>query len=198
MLLLPGQTGEAGKASQKQYPFGNWGVLDRKFLLHFFLSFRVLQVSEDHCCAVYTKTYASDAMRLYGWCVPNFYTPLRWITNTTFVPLHPLVVSPFCARSVWAGWVRGPVWTWWRREKSFTLPAIEHMSPPLDTLTWPPRAGLGPAEKFFFGFLSKGGPPKNIYTKSVKLSVAEWLGFGLKVNLYSRQIMILPKKTKCI
>jgi len=36
MLHLPGQTGEAGKASQKQCAFGNRRALDRKFLLPFF------------------------------------------------------------------------------------------------------------------------------------------------------------------
>jgi hypothetical protein len=129
MLLLAGQTGEAWKASQKQSAFENRGALDRKFLSHFFMSFRELKVSEDHYCAVYTKTYASDAVRLYGGCVRNFYTPPRWITPSTFVPLHPLVVSHFCAHSGRGGWMRGPVWTWWRREKSFPLPGIEHMSP---------------------------------------------------------------------
>jgi hypothetical protein len=72
MLLLPGQTGEAWKASQKQSAFENRGALDSKFLSPFFY-FRELKESEDHYCTVYTKTYASDAMRLYGGCVRNFY-----------------------------------------------------------------------------------------------------------------------------
>jgi len=135
----------ANRRSRESFPkamcFWKSGSIRWKISFTFFLSFRVLKESEDHCCAVYTTTYASEAMRLYGGCVRNFYTPLRWITNTTLVPLHPLVVSPLCARSGLAGWIRGPVWTWWRRVKSFTLPAIEHMLPPLDTPTWPPRAG---------------------------------------------------------
>jgi hypothetical protein len=95
MLLLPGQTGEAWNASQKQCAFGNQGALDKKFLSLFFF-FRRLKESEDHCSVVYTytKTYASEAMRLYGGCVCNFYTPRSCLcTHWWRAPSVPVVVG---------------------------------------------------------------------------------------------------------
>ena len=45
---------------------------------------------------------------------------------------------------------------------------------------------------------NKGGPAKNTYTKSERLTLG-WrvtLAFSFRVNLYNRQIMILQRKTK--
>ena len=44
----------------------------------------------------------------------------------------------------------------------------------------PSKAGSGPGEKRFFEPSNKGGLAKNIYTKSVRLSMAECLRLGLK------------------
>ena len=44
----------------------------------------------------------------------------------------------------------------------------------------PQRAGSFSVKKNFFGASSKGGPAKNLNTKSERLSVAELLGPGLK------------------
>jgi hypothetical protein len=44
----------------------------------------------------------------------------------------------------------------------------------------PPRAVSGPVEKLFSGPRRKDIPAKNIYTKSDRLSVAKWLGLGVK------------------
>jgi hypothetical protein len=54
-----------------------------------------------------------------------------------------------------------------------------------------PKAGSGPGGT---PPRSKGGPAKNLYTKSEKLSVAEWLRFGPKRLICT--IMILPRNTK--
>jgi len=129
--------------------FRKSGSIRYKIPFTFFLSVRGLKESEDHSCAVYTytKTYASDAIRLYGGCVRNFYSPLRRTAISTFVPLYPLVVSPLFVRSGWAGCVRGARLDMVRKGKVLSSAGNGNMSPPLDTLTLPPREGLGPAEK---------------------------------------------------
>jgi hypothetical protein len=47
---------------------------------------------------------------------------------------------------------------------------------------------------------SKGGPAKNLYTKSegVTLSCRVNWAWSERVNLYNRKIMILPKNTKTL
>jgi hypothetical protein len=62
----------------------------------------------------------------------------------------------------------------------------------------PPRVGLGPGGKIVSGTPSKGGPAKNIYSKSeiLTLSCRGTWAWSERVNLYNRQIMILPRSTK--
>ena len=64
----------------------------------------------------------------------------------------------------------------------------------------PPRAGSGPVKKKSTPPLppSKGGPAKNLYTKSegATLSCRVNWAWSERVNLYNRKIMILPKNTK--
>ena len=53
-------------------------------------------------------------------------------------------------------------------------------------------------EKIIFGPFSKGRLAKNLYTKSEGMTLScrvKW-AWSERVNLYSRQIMILPRKTK--
>jgi hypothetical protein len=64
--------------------------------------------------------------------------------------------------------------------------------------TGPPKAGSGPDKNCFSGPTSKGGPAKNLYTKSERLIIGfrvTW-AWSERVNLYNRQIMILPRHTK--
>ena len=59
-------------------------------------------------------------------------------------------------------------------------------------------SGFGPRWKIVFGHPSKGGPSKNIYTKSEKLALScrvTWAS-SERVKLCSRQIMILKDKYK--
>jgi len=58
--------------------------------------------------------------------------------------------------------------------------------------------GLNPGEKNYFGPPSKGSPAKNLYTKSERQTLSckvTWV-WSESVNLYSRQVMILARKTK--
>ena len=68
----------------------------------------------------------------------------------------------------------------------------------------PPYAGSAesdvgvPVGEKILGFHNKGVPGKNIYTKSTNVIVScrETCARSERVNLYERQIMILPRKTK--
>jgi len=60
------------------------------------------------------------------------------------------------------------------------------------------ESGSGSSEKIISGFPSKGGPTGNLYTKSERLVLScrvIW-AWSERVNLYSRQKTILPRKTK--
>jgi hypothetical protein len=52
-------------------------------------------------------------------------------------------------------------------------------------LSGPLNAGSGSGENTFFGTPSKGGPTKRLGTKTERLTVAEWLWFGLEVLICS-------------
>jgi hypothetical protein len=54
---------------------------------------------------------------------------------------------------------------------------------------------LGKAAELF-GPGNKGGPAKNIYTKSERLTLSRMVTLAERVNLYSGQRVILPKKIK--
>ena len=75
---------------------------------------------------------------------------------------------------------------------------LKHFSPTTNRIALPgPRtADLGPGQKIYFGPPNKGGAVKNLYSKSERLALSlTWVWSG-RVNVFSRQIMILPRNTK--
>jgi len=57
-----------------------------------------------------------------------------------------------------------------------------------------PTAGSVPVKKKIFGPSSKGGPVTNICVMSKTVGCRVAWGWSVRVNLYNREIMILPEK----
>jgi hypothetical protein len=67
-----------------------------------------------------------------------------------------------------------------------------------DDISGAAEGGFRPRRKISFGFSSKGGSAKNLYTKSEILTFSyrvTWNG-SEGANLYNRQIMIVPRNPK--
>ena len=118
-------------------------------------------------------------------------------------PRYPITEGVGCALEVMCTFWRKKYFAPYRQSDDSSFCSHEEMEISTRRIWWtcslagPLRAGSGP-DDIFFRAPSKVTTAKNLYTKSERLTLScrvTW-AWPQRVNLYNRQLVVVPRKTK--